>query len=650
MISRRFLFAAAFLAILSRPSAAQNPGTETNNGQRLSHLLQKNTTAEFFSASRYVPVMRFRGVGSWSSPRNSLLIDGVPFESFPFNLRTPDFVPIDLLSLDSLSIVSRPLITPTGSMPGGSVDIVRARLPDSLTVAGRIYAGSETGDPVLQKYTRDNLELFNKNKIGISGAASFANRISSIAYRLTGGFFGYFSTGYIGRDAIILSYIDRRMFSRQNRNYLGTFELEYAGENGQNASIYAGINFFVGWEQMPFFSTYGFFEGHTNTVRVRLSNFLQDLDLIGRRDESIVAMRKQFGTDAGEYSVASSVLSAVWGKNLFEHIRIALHGEVALRTVEGPENTGLRQLFIRNLQRTSWALGSAVEYRGGATRLSGNLRVDRFSTQATELSGQVGGSFRPDPLLEVILTAGSLAWEPDLLELHGIFTTSRFRPALARTDTFRIKGNPLLQPARVHSIELTCNYDHSPINLSLSIFHQIVERPIHRRIESILRTSFPGDIVYSGIYVNAERRVLSGLESSLAISFSKELNFQILYAFTRNYDLPTVPIHRIRARMLASLATSTTLEFSVHGQTRTVWEEFLVLPTEDEKTGEGLNGITPEFWSLDISLDHRLGTVWFGNEIKARLELQNLFHRHVQYIPIGISHDTAVVGYLSFML
>lgn len=650
MTGRRFLFTAASLAILSELVAAQSTGRETNTEQRLSDLLQKTTTAEIFSASRYVPVMRFRGVGSWSSPRNSILIDGAPFDSFPLNLRSPDFVPVDLLSLDSLSIVPRPLMTPTGRMPGGSVDIIRAPLPDSLTIAGRLYAGSETGDPVLQKYTRDNLELFNKNKIGISGAASLADRTSAIAYRITGGFFGYFPTGYVGRDAIIISYIDRRMYSRQNRNYLGTFELEYAGENGQNASIYAGINYFVGWEHMPFLSTYAFFEGHTNTVRVRLSNFLQDLDLFGRRDESLVTMRKQLGTDAGEYSTVNYVLSPVWKKTLFEHMWFTLYGELALRTVAGPRSTGLRQLFTRDLQKTSWALGSAVDYENGAARLSGNLRLDRFSAQMTELSGQVEASFRPDAGLNLTLTAGSLAVEPDALELHGIFATSRFRPALARTDTFRIKGNPLLQPGRVHSIDLTCEYDATPISLSLTAFHQILERPIDRRIESILRTSFPGDIVYSGTYVNAGRRVLSGLESSLSTSLSKELDFQVLYAFTHNNDLRTIPTHRIGARIIASLTTSTSLNLSVHGQTRTVWQEFLVLPTEDDKTGEGLDGVTPEFWSLDISLAQRLGTIWFGHEIKARLELQNLFHRHVQYIPISISYDTAVIGYLSFML
>jgi len=644
------LFVILLLALGLNTGTAQDRNKNLLLDQRLSDAIGNHPAGQQLTVSRYVPMFAFRGLGGWSSPQSRILIDGIPFDGFPLNRVSPDFVPIDLVTTEGLQVIPGPAVLSGASLPGGGINIRRSALPDSFHVIVRAFGGAETGDPVLQKHTKGNLDLYNKNKIGYSGATAISDRSGSFAYRLTAGVFGYFTAGYAGRDAILLAYGGRSLLGRQNRNYLGSLELEYESEGGTLISFQGGINGLVGWEQMPFLPLLGFFEGHVNTLRVSARNLPRGFSLHARRDGTSLAMKPQLGTEGGEFSQAVYAVHPVWSGTLTDQLRLTAAAEFDRALVSNPFRANA-QFFSNDLAASSSAFSLGIEYQASRNiTVIGTGRFDWNLERWKEFSGEASLKVRPAEGQEATVSVSSVPLFPNLLELHGSFVTVRDRISLARQDTFRVQGNPELVPGRSNSLSARYEIRIAEKQLSLEGFFVGEERPIERTVSNALRTLWPGDYLFSGRYTNAPARTLWGLAFSGKAAVTDHLFLAVQYQFVESRTVCRVPRHSVWMVQEVSLVQGTSFSFLMRGAGKTVWKEFAVAPKNDESGGGGTDGTVPEYWSLDLRVEQQFGDVWFGRKISASLEIQNLFNRRVQVIPIGISFDTAVIGYVSFLL
>lgn len=630
------LMIALFPAVLR----SQEPGLE----QRVSDHIGRTSLAGLWSATRYVPVVNMRGLSSWSSTVQTVELAGLPFDAYPMDLMSPDYVPFDLIIADGIDMDPVPVTSASGTYPGGRIRLRSRPIPDSLVVTGRVYGGSETGDVILDEYIKDDLPFFNRNKIGFSGAGSLSGRMGSLAYRVTAAGFNYFSVGYEDRDRIILSYVDLPTFSRPNRNYIGAAEARWIGAEGTDISLYAGINAFRAWEYAPFASTFTLLSGSLGTVRLTASRITPFLDVGIRRDAVSVSMRDQLGTAGGSYDVAVTALHVRPFISIGPRIQIAAPFEYTVSEITVPPGNG--QIFTHGERRTSWAAGTEIrmESEDWNVRLTGRSEQVAGSAMASgtiDLTRDVSGRG------QVRMTLTSVGRTPSFLEQEGIFSTARRRSALARTDTFVVRGNPLLEPSRTTGGEISYSVAND-VSSAISVFVYSIEREIRRRPTAIIRSAVPGDVVFSGVMENHPRRTVVGVEAVRGIRLSDRLSVEFHYAWTQGP--PEVPRHQLRIVSFARLTELTQASLTLSGTARTRWPEFAVPASDDDLAGVGYDGVVPEFWTISGTVLQRIGSVWFIRNLEARLDLQNLLDRQMQITPFGVTRDFAVIGCLTFRL
>lgn len=619
---------------------AQEPGLE----QRVSDHIGRMSLAGLWSATRYVPVVNLRGLSPWSAPVVMVELQGLPFDAFPLNLVSPDYVPFDLIVADEIRVEAAPVASASGTWSAGRIRLHSRPIADSLVVAGRVYGGSETGDVILDEYTKDNLPFFNKNKIGFSGAASLSGQLGSLACRVTAAGFNYYSVGYEDRDRIILSYIDLPTFSRPNRHYIGVGEVRWNGTGGTEAALYAGINAFHAWEYVPFASTFTVLSGSLGTVRLTASRIAPFLEAGIRRDMVSVSMRDQRGTMGGSYNGSVTALHARPFVSVGPLVQIAAPFEYRVSETVAPSDND--QLFTGGERRTSWTAGLEflMKSEGWGLRLTG--RSEQVDGSAI-VSGTLDLTRAMSARGRIRLTLTSVGRSPSFLERSGVFRTVRQRPALASTDTFLVRGNPLLEPSRTTGGEISYagGNDSRP---TVSVFFYSIEREIRRRPGAIIRSAVPGDVVFSGMMENHARRTVAGIEVARKWRVSERLALELRYGWTQGPA--EVPRHQVRVAASARVTELTRATLALLGTSRTRWDEFVVPPSGDDRLGVGSDGVVAESWMLNATVFQQLGSVWFLRDLEARLDLQNLLNRGIRTTPFGVPYDFAVIGFLAFRL
>jgi hypothetical protein len=639
---RRFIVTAIFFGVCAQLHA--QPGY-LGLDQRVTDVVGRTSSVQLFSATRYMPIVSPRGLANWSAPANIVEINNMPFEALPLNLVSPDYAPFELVLAESVEVVRRPALTYAGAYPAGLLSLGSRTIPDSLLVFGRMYGGSETGDVILDEYTKDSLPFYNRNKIGFSGAAGVSNRLGRFTYRLTAAGFNYFSVGYKDRDPIILSYIDAATFSRPNRNYIGIAELIWDDGNEMKVMFYGGMNSFAAWEQVPFASTFGFFSGKLGTTRLSIQNVMSFLSVAIRRDAVSLSMRNHANTDGGSYESSVTALHTVPKFDLSRTISIALPLEYAVREFSVP--SGNRQFLTSGENSTTWAAGFELRMDFEDCRTQAMVRSERGFTGKRLLSGSLVVAVEPSERSRLELSLSSVERSPTPLERSGIFSTIRYRPVLGRNDTLTILGNRTLRPARTTGGEITYSGAGS-VQTSIAVFAFAIDAEIRRRPVEIIRSASPGDVVFSGSYENRRRRMFGGLEMALRADVSDRTVAEIQYVWTQNHS--QLPRHQLRASGTTKVMEYTFTSVVINGMSRTYWPEFAVPPGQDDLLGTGSDGISTEFWTIDCVIVQSLGKVWFMQGLEAKLELQNLFNRKLRTFPIGVTRDFAVIGYLSFKL
>ncbi len=617
--------------------------------QRISDALKGKNGLYPITATRYVPVMFSRGLGEWSSPRGTIIIDDLPFSLFPLNDQTIDFYPLDLLTLESVHVSPYPTLELGVPSPGGMIRLTTQSIPDSFVVAGRLFAGSETGDPVLQKYTRDQLLSYNKNKIGVSAAATVSNRLPAIAYRFNVGIFGYFSTGYDESDPIIGKYDPPRL-GRQNRNYLGSLELESTSWKGRTISLFAGVQGIVGWEMVPALSTFNFYEGHINTIRFALKDIIDNFSLALRRDGTTMTGKEHYETSGGKFSKAEYVATPTFDLSLTSTTDIRLLGELKAHILTPVVNSSSLepQFFGERVTESEYAIAILADQKI-SSEFSSSLRArfDRSTRSGNGVSAEVALVYRGMSGHAASIHLSTIAVLPAITESFVSFSTVRYRPALARSDTFRVSGSPALDHERIHSFDISYEHSAENLNVGLSAFVQRVYRPIGQRTENAVRSKVPGDVVADRFYDNLDNRTASGIYAVIRAMVTRRLTLSAAYTYTDSRNSPTVARHRLGIDGVLFIGASTSFRAGLAGVSKTRWPAYTVLPQNDDFSGAGLDGVVPEYWTVDLAATHTFVGFWGMSDPRLRVEVTNILDRSVRYLPIGNVLGTAAVLYLS---
>jgi hypothetical protein len=620
--------------------------------QRTSSLFYNNIYVEKVTATRFLPVFNLSGIGEWTSPRSTILIDGIPYNGFLLNLQSVDLVPLDIVAVETIDLDYHPSAGDYTPAPGGSLALRQNFIPDSLAIRIRVFTGSETGDPLIYIFTRPEAVHINKNKIGPSFAASISNRIGSLRYRISGGGFFYFSTGSVN-DFILASY-DRDLINRQNRQVKLSVDGSYAIDKNRGISfLAAGLNLFS-WEMIPFTSTFQHYTQISTTFRLAYHDSLHTRSISVVRDESLIWMKGTYNTPGGAVGLTEYTLYPSMKLLDSGFLGADIHGTLKYidNRIPGSKQSDLYQRLLSR-DDSGLVLGIGMNFHSiNLTHIRPQVRIryDKHYDYAGQLSGDTAIHYALTGKTTLSLFGGTVAYIPVSIERYGQFETSRFTENQTTPEVFHVHGNDGLIPERTYSTGIHVSYKpvQGILSGSAEIFHRRIENPIAQYPVRIVRTFFPGEVIRSTEYRNLSRRSFGG--ATLAITYNPYpfLNLDTEFQFLQNGHVPFLPAAKVNGLLRVILPLRIVLSISASYTDRVVYEDFTVLPDNDFLNFVGVGGDIPSATVFDLSIGRLFERFYSLKRMEFRIEAQNIFNSPLRRLPVGNHIDRALFVYLSF--
>jgi hypothetical protein len=653
-------FAAVVLAILPRIGQALcRDGADRDlyyalslTKQRTSSFFYNNIYTEKLTATRFLPLFNLSGIGEWTSPRSTILINGIPYNGFLLNLQSVDLVPLDIVAVETIDLGYRPSAGDYAPAPGGYLALRQSLIPDSLAIRVRAFTGSETGDPLIYVFTRPEIVHINKNKVGPSFAASLSNRIGSLRYRISGGGFFYFSTGSVN-DFILVSY-DRDLINRQSRQIKISADGSYTIDKYRGVTfLAAGLNLFS-WEMIPFTSTFQHYTQISTTFRSTYHDSLHDLSVSIVRDESLIWMKGTYNTPGGAVGLTEYTLYPSMKLLDSGFLRADINATLKYidnRVPESKQSNLYQRLLVRD--DSGPVFGFGVNFRSvNDTQIRPHVRIryDKHYDYAGLLSGDAAIHYALTGESTLSLFGGTVVYIPVSLERYGRFETSRFTENQTTPEVFHIRGNDRLAPERSYSTGIHFSYkpDQGILYGSAEIFYRRIENPVAQYPLRIVRSLFPGEVIRSTEYRNLHRRSFGGGVLTIAYNPYPFLNLDTEFQFLQNDHVPFLPAAKATGLLRVILPLRIVFSISASYTDRVVYEDFTVLPENDFLNFTGVGGDIPSTTAFDLSIGRSFDRFYSLNRVEFRIEAQNIFNATLRRLPVGNHIDRAIFVYLSF--
>ncbi len=614
------------------------------NKQRASNAFYNSIHFQKLSATRFLPLFTTTGTGNWTSPRTVITLDGLPYSGYPFGMQSIDLVPVDLVTVDTLVVATGISMLQGRASAGGSIDIVRSPIPDTLHIDSRLYTGSETGDPLIHLFTQPERRLINKNKVGPSFALAISNTDNNWSYRISGGGFFYFSTGSV--NDFTISRYNPELINRQNRQVKVIGEAVYNIDEHRHVDFYAaGINLF-GWEMSPFTSLFNHYTNISSTGRIRYRDTASGISLALVRDESFVWTKQITGALPGAVRVNEWTLYPSYNFPLPGNFSSSLSGNVGylrVRDLDG-HKPDKQNVLLQDIHSVIWGGGIEFSFSSGKLFSRGGVRIDKRPEQTPALSGEFLSQFTFSSYGTMYASIGSAAYQPEYLEQFGIFRVKR------GTDEFTISGNPGLLVERVHELKLGFSQRGDNVSVLTEAFARKTKDQITQQVIRSFRSPDTRDILRTLTYVNDGSKFVPGI--TVQIDVRPFHFFRILsdHQYIDNSESQSLPRYKNINTFELLFPLDLFFEISVSHTGESFWKEFVVDVADDEYSGEGFDGRIGESTIFDITVSRAFDKFYFARGLEISLQAQNLFNTPIRRIPVGNYIDRAVFVYLSFRL
>lgn len=618
--------------------------TPSLNKQRASNAFYNSIHFQKLSASRFLPLFTATGAGNWTSPRTVITVDGLPYNGYPFGMQSIDLVPVDLLTVDTLVVVTGVTMLQGRASAGGSIDIVRSPVPDTLHIEARLFTGSETGDPLIHLFTQPEHRLINKNKVGPSFALAISNAENNWSYRISGGGFFYFSTGSV--NDFTISRYNAGLINRQNRQVKVIGEALYTIDESRYFDFYAaGINLF-GWEMSPFTSLFNHYTNISSTGRIRYRDTASGISLSLVRDESFMWTKHMTGALPGAVRVNEWTLYPSYNFPLPGNISFSLFGNLGymrVRDIDG-HKPDKQNVLLQDIHSVAWGGGIELSFSSGKLFSRGGVRIDRRPEQTPAISAEFLSQYTFNYFGSLYASIGSAAYQPGYLEQFGIFRVRR------GTDEFTMSGNPDLLVERVHEIKLGYAQSGDNVRVSTEAFARKTKDQITQQVIRSFRSADTRDILRTLSYVNDGSRFVPGI--TVQIDVRPFHFFRILsdHQYIDNSESQSLPRYKNINTVELLLPFDLFFEISISHTGESFWKEFVVDAADDEYTGEGFDGRIGKSTIIDITVSRAFDEFYFTRGLELSLQAQNLFNTPARRIPVGNYLDRAVFVYVSFRL
>lgn len=605
-------------------------------------VLQKHTPLYNLAIGRFMPVFLSNGFGSWTSQRMLYTFNGTSNDNIPFGFNSIDFIPVDILNINSIKIKTRPTIFHGLPAPDGVVDLGMKPISDTLKISGRIYTGSETGDALIYNFTRKDFIATNKNKFVPSGMFSIENTTSSLSYRFTGGYLGYYNTGSINDPYI--NVFSPYYVNKQNKQFKTSLLLNYKLNNLQSIELETSFLSYYGWDVIPFITTLTHSEFYLYNAHLSYNNILPGFSLKYSKKFNLNEINKVEFQPGSKFITDQNTFTLLWKAYSAGSYYLDLMSDINLLNVSDNNDasgTDVFRIFKNDFQKLFYGIAlNTMKTFGEHANINFNLRGDRYYTKKFVTSGDIELYYSFNKHNNLELSVSSIAKNPNVYEHFGSILTFRNDYA-SLPDSFSINGNENLIEERNNYLGIKYNLHNYNIisDLTAECFAYITENPIEQLTLRKTQSTLPGDFVRDAVYKNAGKRKASGFNFSCSAS-QPFLDLSFYYRFLNNKDVPYSPKHFVKSILKFPVLRKTEFEVNYYFRSKTIWEEFTPQDADDIVTLKDVS-------NLDLSIEHYLRPFYFFEEVSFKIAVENIFDNQWQYLPIGNKIGRTVMVYLS---
>lgn len=628
---KNVFFIILFLPLMVSPQSGNAILTLNNNTDftifetRYDKYLWTNRHINLVSATYHLPSFQNSPLDHWTAPKTKLLVNGIPFEQFPFNFSSPNLLPLDFQNISDFELKTNPEISSLNFSPYGNINAVKNHFPDSLDIKLRFHVGSETGDPLIHVFTKENLNNTNKNKIPPSGSFSIADKTNDLNYSASLGYYGNFSTGSVN-DRILLNK-SSYFFHKQNKQISASADLRYKDRYSLSASAVT----YYGWDAPPFLTSFIHFESYLYSLRGSLINIFDGFSFFLVNDVSITKIHKINGVEPGKIRLSGYKLISEFEKNI-NKINIKFAADLNYNSASDlrVDDNSSQKLFVNDPEEISYSLSLLSSYwiqNDISAKI--NLRYDNHFVDNSALSGQLNLQWFISTQDIMDFNISSAAAFPNLTELYSRFYQTN---GVMNQDTFRINGNENLSEERVTHIGMKYSKSLRNLNTEIELYSEKADRKIRQQTLSTV-ISANGEILRDAAYINAASAKVLGTKLGLSYHLS-DFKFLISWNFTENSDVIYFPKHSLFSKLNYRLPISSDIELNIYYNSKTVWDEFIV-SSENDFYNIGSTGKLDENISLDFIYRQHLNEFYFMRDLTFSFIVRNIFNNGIKYFPIG---------------
>jgi|GEM_PF-3425347 len=628
-------------AIFSSLLQAQRLTTGTY--KRTSDLLRNYGVSYPFGLSKFIQNLNLNSYDDWRSASSVISLNGIQFNTIPLNYTSPDFVPIDLLQVDSIHFYSEPDIRGNNIYPSGGIEIFSKEIRDTFQIQFRSFTGSETGDPLIYRFTRQNISIVNKNKIVPSAVISVEGK-SLVNYRFTAGYFGYFAFNS-SENSEILSSLAHHLTKKQNRQILGSAELTYKLAGQKEISLYSSLIHFFGWELPPFITSFVHLRSYNFANRLQFSNLFKGFLAGVKYDGNISSLEPMELTPAGKFLLNDVSLFTSYTYSAENGILLEIHSEAGNYSgINSDPDTEFKQnIFDRQRSYLYYHIAPRLNIPLlEGFRFIPSVRLEKNILPVHVLSASLKLWFDLFQKHHLALTASSTASFPGIHEKFGRFSTFRKKHENSVLDTFTIAGNENLLHERVNNLSAYYKYANPVFQVSFNPFLRNVNNNIKMYDLNVISSYYPGDVIRNSEFRNEGDKSSWGINSSISYAFPF-FTLSSAYAgiFTKHINPKNVLI--IASKVSGNIWGSFLIEY-LYSSART-YKEF----DFEDNPGIFSSGI-PEINLFSITYSNTLPRLYSLNTILLGIKVDNVFNRKVKFHPMGNNADRAIEFYLSFQI
>ncbi|MBK8944239.1 MAG: TonB-dependent receptor [Ignavibacteriae bacterium] len=586
---------------------------------RNSNFFNSNIFYNNYGANRFSANPAFSVLDNFNSLSTKIILNELPINISLLGYNSLDFLPIDILTNE---------ISESNFASDNSIKIFSKKIADSLEINVRSFLGGETGDPLIHIFTRPEISHTNKNKIIPSAAFSLANSIDKINFRISAGYFGFFSTGSIN-DQIMFNK-SNYYFGKQNKQFLAGSEINYNISETKNIEFKFNFISYYGWDIPPFINSFIHFENYFHRAQLSFNNIIEDFTFTFKKDGQLVYFNKT--EKENEIGALESDISfyANWLKSFnkdFIKISAELNNISTQNTKTNSENIFEKYL---NKEINKFIANFDFNYFSNISdNFNSDLKIiytNHYLRSSISFNSKLG--FRVNANNNIFLQFSSFVNYPKEIELYGNYSKEFTSFENQMIMLSKINSNEKLTYERRINLGLKYVSDLSE-NFRFEIFPLIefVKDPIEMKSNNADRDYFTNELILNGNYLNGKDKSAISIFGNLnyLVSDNTEINYE--YKFTDNTEILFSPKHKSRLEIDYSLPILGFFKLNWIYQSSTRWKNFDISENDLCKI-DGFSTIN-FYYSLELR------KFYFVESLNLIFGLENLFDEDVKYLPNG---------------